>query len=181
MPAKITATEQNLDKVFSDDYFFEIPSYQRPYAWTNEEVDELMDDLTEAMRRDIEAPYFLGSVVLIKNEDEPKSEVVDGQQRVTTLTMLLCVLRDISNDNELDGFVRQAGIRRRRTEDRFRLTVRERDRLFFQYNIQEMNRLDEFLSLDPVGFSDSQTLMFENVRHLSPNPPKDTEGHRWTA
>ena len=166
MPAKITATEQNLDKVFSDDYFFEIPSYQRPYAWTNEEVDELMDDLTEAMRRDIEAPYFLGSVVLIKNEDEPKSEVVDGQQRVTTLTMLLCVLRDISNDNELDGFVRQAGIRRRRTEDRFRLTVRERDRLFFQDNIQEMNRLDEFLSLDPVGFSDSQTLMFENVRHL---------------
>ena len=166
MPAKITATEQNLDKVFSDDYFFEIPSYQRPYAWTKEQVDDLMDDLIDAMRRDVNAPYFLGSVVLIKEEDSPRSEVVDGQQRLTTLTMLLCVLRDISNDSELDGFVRQAGIRRRRTEDRFRLSVRERDQKFFKDRIQEMNSLEEFMKLDPVEFSDSQTLMFENVRLL---------------
>ena len=92
MPARITATEQHLGKVFSDDYFFEIPLYQRPYAWTTDHVDELLDDLLDAMRRDSESPYFLGSIVLIKDEDNPKSEVVDGQQRLTTLTMLLCVL-----------------------------------------------------------------------------------------
>ena len=77
MPAVITAKEQTLVKVFSDDYLFTIPLYQRPYAWTTEEIDELLDDLTDAMGRDSDAPYFLGNVVLIKNDGDAKSEVVD--------------------------------------------------------------------------------------------------------
>ena len=178
MAAEITATEQNLDKVFSDDYYFEIPSYQRPYAWTTEQVDELLDDLTDAMRRDCDAPYFLGSVVLIKEENNPKSEVVDGQQRLTTLTMLFCVLRDMANDRELDGFVRQAGSKRRRTEDRFRLSVRYRDQEFFQDNIQGMNSLDNFLKRDPIDFSDSQKLMFENIGYLRSGLLKLDESER---
>ncbi len=167
MPAKITATEKNLVKVFSDDYFFEIPLYQRPYAWTNEHVEELLDDLIDAMRRDSEAPYFLGSIVIIKRDNNPKSEVVDGQQRLTTLTMLLCVLRDISKDDNLDDFVRQAGNEFKGTEDRFRLNARQRDRSFFEERVQRMHSLDDFLQLDPVEFSDSQTHMFENVGYLN--------------
>ena len=166
MPAKITATEKNLVQVFSDNYFFEIPLYQRPYAWTDEHVEELLDDLIDAMRRDSDAPYFLGSIVLIKSDDNPKSEVVDGQQRLTTLTMLLCVLRDISSDNNLDDFIRQAGNEFKGTEDRYRLSARRRDRSFFEEKIQRMHSLEDFLQLDPVSFSDSQTNMFENVRYL---------------
>ena len=74
----IKASEQNLNKVFSNEYLFQIPLYQRPYAWTTEEVSELLDDLLFAMDKDPEAPYFLGSIVLIKGED-PYSEVIDGQ------------------------------------------------------------------------------------------------------
>ena len=166
MPAKITATEQNLGQVFSDTYFFQIPLYQRPYAWTTEHVEELLDDLVDAMRRDSDAPYFLGSIVLIKSDDNAKSEVVDGQQRLTTLTMLLCVLRDISSDDNLDGFIRQAGNEYRGTEDRFRLNARQRDRSFFEEKIQRMHSLEGFLQLDPVAFSDSQMNMFENVKCL---------------
>ena len=166
MPAKITATEKNLVQVFSDNYFFEIPLYQRPYAWTDEHVEELLDDLIDEMRRDSDAPYFLGSIVLIKSDDNPKSEVVDGQQRLTTLTMLLCVLRDISSDNNLDDFIRQAGNEFKGTEDRYRLSARRRDRSFFEEKIQRMHSLEDFLQLDPVSFSDSQTNMFENVRYL---------------
>ena len=166
MPAKITATEKNLVQVFSDSYFFEIPLYQRPYAWTDEHVEELLDDLIDAMRRGSDAPYFLGSIVLIKSDDNPKSEVVDGQQRLTTLTMLLCVLRDISSDNNLDDFIRQAGNEFKGTEDRYRLSARRRDRSFFEEKIQRMHSLEDFLQLDPVSFSDSQTNMFENVRYL---------------
>ena len=59
MPQTIKASEQNLDKVFCDDYLFEIPVFQRPYAWTTEQVDDLLDDLIFAMRRDMEEPYFL--------------------------------------------------------------------------------------------------------------------------
>ena len=166
MPAKITATEKTLVQVFSDGYFFEIPLYQRPYAWTTEHVEELLDDLIDAMRRDSDAPYFLGSIVLIKSDDNAKSEVVDGQQRLTTLTMLLCVLRDISSDDKLDEFVRQAGNEFKGTEDRFRLSARQRDRSFFEENIQRMHSLEHFLQLDPVAFSDSQTHMFDNMRYL---------------
>ena len=67
MPDIIKAGEQNLNAVFSDDYLFEIPPYQRPYAWTVEQVDELLDDLLNAMDRDVQSPYFLGSIVLIKD------------------------------------------------------------------------------------------------------------------
>lgn len=178
MPAKITATEQNLVQVFSDDYFFEIPLYQRPYAWTNEHVEVLLDDLLDAMKRDSEAPYFLGSIVLIKEEGNAKSEVVDGQQRLTTLTMLLCILRDISSDDKLDVFIRQAGNEFKGTEDRFRLSARQRDRSFFEENIQRMHSLNTFLQLDPVAFSDSQTNMFENVRYLRQELLKLNDGER---
>ena len=166
MPAQLTATEQNLVQVFSDDYFFEIPPYQRPYAWTIDHVQELLDDLQDALQRDSSAPYFLGSIVLIKSDDDPKSEVVDGQQRLTTLTMLFCVLRDLSNDHNLDAFIRQAGNEFKGTEDRYRLSARQRDRNFFESHIQQLNSLDDFLKLDPVGFSDSQKHMYQNVTSL---------------
>lgn len=166
MAAKITATEQSLVQVFSDAYFFEIPLYQRPYEWTTEHVEELLDDLIDARKRDSEAPYFLGSIVLIKSDDDARSEVVDGQQRLTTLTMLLCVLRDISNYGELDAFIREAANEFRDTEERFRLSVRQRDRNFFEQNVQRLNSLEGFLQLDPVSFSDSQKHMFENARFL---------------
>ena len=170
MPAKLTAEEQNLVKVFGDDYFFEIPFYQRPYAWTTQHVDELLDDLQDAMDRDSDAPYFLGSVVLIKSDDDPKSEVVDGQQRLTTLTMLLCVIRELSCDsaraNLLDKYVRESGDEFAGTEDRFRLRLRDRDGEFFQDHVQEVGKLESFLQSDPVSFSDSERRMFENVKHL---------------
>ena len=134
MPEIIKASEQNLNAVFSDAYLFEIPLYQRPYAWTMEQVDELQDDLLSAMDRDAQSPYFLGSIVLIKNEGDSRSAVVDGQQRLTTLSMLFCVLRELAAgdaQSELDGFVREAGNSLRGTQDRFRLSLRARDRDFF--------------------------------------------------
>ena len=88
MPETIEAREQKLKDVFNDHYLFEISEYQRPYAWDKEQVGDLLDDLLYAMCCPGNDPYFLGGIVLIK-EDGPKSQVVDGQQRLTTLTMLL--------------------------------------------------------------------------------------------
>ena len=59
MPGTIKASEQNVEKIFCNDYLFEIPVFQRPYAWTTDEVDELLDDLLFAMRRDDNEAYFL--------------------------------------------------------------------------------------------------------------------------
>src|SRR5256714_13891669 len=95
----LEAAEKTLLDIFCDKYLFRIPSYQRPYAWTTEQASELLDDIVTACGTagDIaeQSPYFLGSIVLIKNPADPQSEVVDGQQRLTTLTILIAVLRDI--------------------------------------------------------------------------------------
>jgi uncharacterized protein with ParB-like and HNH nuclease domain len=98
MPSKLAAHEEAIARIFSNEYFFKIPSYQRPYAWTTEHARELLDDLVEYMKArpgeiDEMPPYFLGSIVLIKADNLPDSDVVDGQQRLTTLTLLLSVIR----------------------------------------------------------------------------------------
>ena len=97
----IEASEKVLGKILNDDFLFEIPDYQRPYAWTTEETSELLDDIMECFSnqdtssvREL-SPYFLGSIVLIKKSNSPSAQVVDGQQRLTTLTILLCVLREM--------------------------------------------------------------------------------------
>ncbi len=83
---------KNIVKIFSDaDSYYQIPDYQRPYSWGDEQVEQLWDDLCSAMESDDES-YFLGPVILIKTKDW--FEVVDGQQRLTTLTILFCVIRD---------------------------------------------------------------------------------------
>lgn len=178
MPAKLEAKEHNLSKVFNDDYLFEIPVYQRPYAWTTEQVEVLLDDLTDAMDRDNATPYFLGSVVIIKRDGDAKSQVVDGQQRLTTLTMLLCVLRDMSDDKQLDEFVRQAGNKYKGVDDRFRVGLRERDREFFRQNVQEMGSVSNCLQLDPKKFSDSQKQILENVKYLNEKLREHNEQRR---
>jgi uncharacterized protein with ParB-like and HNH nuclease domain len=102
---KIQAQEYPLKKIFSDDFAFSIPIYQRPYRWGEEQATELLDDLLNAMgpgaaQQQVESdPYFLGSIVLIKPEGRPEAEVVDGQQRLTTLTILIAVLRTFLPEN----------------------------------------------------------------------------------
>ena len=67
---------------------FVIPEYQRPYAWGEEEVQTLFDDLVEYTEERIDSPYFLGTIVSYTNDDK-EQEIIDGQQRITTLCLLL--------------------------------------------------------------------------------------------
>ena len=102
MSVSIHATEKALFKIFSNDFAFMIPPYQRPYAWTTEQTSELLSDVLSFLGNGSEPitevnPYFLGSIVLIKDEEALESDVVDGQQRLTTLTILLAALRTLVN------------------------------------------------------------------------------------
>jgi len=102
---RIEAGQKTLQDIFlSDNYRFEIPSYQRPYSWTAREARELFDDVIEAMR-DGQDDYFLGSFVLVKQPNQKHAEVVDGQQRITTLTILMAALRDLSEDDEVKAYL----------------------------------------------------------------------------
>ena len=174
MSETIEAKELQLVSIFSDNYRFEIPEYQRPYAWTTEQTGELLDDLLHAMG-DVEnvnetAPYFLGSIVIIKNGLQPQAQIVDGQQRITTLTILLCVLRELasteSDSSDTHNYVYAPGRESAGIPGHYRLTVRARDREFFESNIQKMGRLSSLLERPPANLPDSQRRMLENARHL---------------
>src|ERR1700760_3860660 len=102
MTTKIEAHERTVGDIFSDLYQFEIPPYQRPYAWEEEQARELLIDLLDAMDNgDVSGGlYFLGSIVLVKPPADSRARVIDGQQRLTTMTILLSVLRDLTTDVE---------------------------------------------------------------------------------
>ncbi|WP_349606900.1 DUF262 domain-containing protein [Cupriavidus sp. DF5525] len=168
----LTAKEQSLAKIFSDDFVFTIPGYQRPYSWGREQAQELLDDLLAALASAPEqlnnaAPYFLGSIVLIKGEGLPDATVVDGQQRLTTLTLLLSAIRATVHDGEV-----QKGITKRvyehgdvvsRTQARYRLSLRERDRDFFRQYIQHENGLQTLAQLN-TPLPDAQARLKANAQ-----------------
>ena len=174
----IKAEEKPLKKIFSDDYLFEIPDYQRPYAWTTEQTGELLDDLLDAMNRNKEIPYFLGSIVLIKDSGNAHAKIVDGQQRLTTLTILFCVLRELSEckryQGDMDICIRAKGNLLLGTETRFRLSLRKRDQEFFRDKVQDGKRLEDFV-ISNLQLPDSQQSIRENARYLWDKLKKDNQ------
>ena len=95
--SKLSIDQKTIEALFSDKKTdFLIPDYQRPYAWEFKECQQLWEDIFsfafpdddyEKFNNDDE--YYLGTIVTFKNEDNKKLEVIDGQQRLTTLMLLL--------------------------------------------------------------------------------------------
>ena len=94
MPTTIEVNKQSVEALVGSGKSkpFVIPEYQRPYAWTDEQVETLFEDLWEFTATsggtEREGSYFLGSVVSYENEDG-EQEIIDGQQRITSLFLLL--------------------------------------------------------------------------------------------
>ncbi len=136
-----------------------------------EEARELIDDLLTFMQAaggpvDEMPPYFLGSIVLIKGETAPGADVVDGQQRLTTLTILLAAIRASVQEpcaSEVTRLVYEKGSAILGTKDRFRLTLRERDSEFFQTYIQKDDGVGKLLNLTDE-LMDSQDNIRANAR-----------------
>ncbi|WP_303789959.1 DUF262 domain-containing HNH endonuclease family protein [Ruminococcus flavefaciens] len=151
--SSIKGGEYPLSKIFSSEFNYNIPSYQRPYSWTIQEAGILFDDLYDFYKNeDKEENYFLGSIVLIKQDDYPKSDVIDGQQRLTTLTILLAViahsLSDSDDRDEFKNYINEKGIKSQGIKPKPRLKIRERDNNFFKSYIQDL-KIDELVALKP--------------------------------
>ncbi|MBD2538318.1 DUF262 domain-containing protein [Coleofasciculus sp. FACHB-SPT36] len=165
---KIQATEYPIQKVFSNDFVFTIPLYQRPYAWTTEQAGELLQDLIVSLGDGNEPiddinPYFLGSIVLIK-ADKPDAQVVDGQQRLSTLTILLSALRTLVQPqyaNALTKLLYEEGNPILGTHNRYHLTLAKRDADFFKEYIQDEGGISKLES--STALSDSRKNIKENA------------------
>jgi len=97
MHSQIKTGTWNLKELFEKD--LNIPDFQRPYAWEEEQVVQLLDDLMQAKKED--KLYLIGNMILYK---DIKLEIVDGQQRITTLALLFEVLGETTKflDNEIN-------------------------------------------------------------------------------
>lgn len=169
MAKKINGAEYPLAKIFSSEFEYVIPSYQRPYAWTVDQASELFDDLFDFYRSDLDEGYFLGSIVLIKEEGKPAAEVIDGQQRLTTLTILLAALAACSTPDDralLKNYIVEAGNKFEQLSAKPRLTLRERDKEFFAKYVQAL-QFEDLLELNPESLqNESRKNIQANARLL---------------
>jgi vacuolar-type H+-ATPase subunit E/Vma4 len=121
--SSLNSSTVSIGKLFSEDFFFAIPNYQRPFRWDRDQVADLIDDLLGAKR---DNDYFLGTLVL-HQKDDGTYDVVDGQQRLTALSLLLACLRDHleSDGDEIQDMLVQPERKFQGIASRPRIAMRE--------------------------------------------------------
>jgi uncharacterized protein with ParB-like and HNH nuclease domain len=143
------------EKILVKDVFstmwFRIPEYQRPYIWSSDQVNELMDDLTFASKDKPDSEYFLGSFVFqfkkanVKlGQEFDENDLLDGQQRMTTLLMLFACLRDLTTDTAAK-FDCQACIYQKGSQYK---NIPERNRLVFAIRDSVQEFVDTYIKAD---------------------------------
>ncbi|MEW5965336.1 MAG: DUF262 domain-containing HNH endonuclease family protein [Pseudomonadota bacterium] len=114
MPARLPVASLSLAELLSDPHRLTVPAYQRPYSWTRREADQLLEDVLAASGVEsvvgAEPDYFLGTVLLLDADragfappsggELRRLEIIDGQQRLVTLTIIAAVLRDLFADHD---------------------------------------------------------------------------------
>jgi len=86
---EITNLNKSLTEILKDKYI--VPLYQRNFAWGEEEISQLLQDLYESFRKNKESNYFIGSLVVLKRK-KGDYEIIDGQQRLTAITLIAKIL-----------------------------------------------------------------------------------------
>lgn len=147
----MSETYINSDKVIfgdllSSQHQYKVPIYQRSYSWDEDHTEQLWIDLTEVMQAG-KSEYFLGPIVVVKKDGNLK-EIIDGQQRLVTLSVLLCAMRDILK--ERNDMERSTDINILLGKKDFRaqkiipkLTLNEFDNNFYENNILNNQNVDD--------------------------------------
>ncbi|UOR97483.1 DUF262 domain-containing protein [Helicobacter pylori] len=86
--------------------YYQIPTYQRPYQWGKEQCEELLNDLFENYEDHRKDDYFCGSLVFIQSDKDNKTDIVDGQQRLSTFILLAKVLATLYSER-LDPMIQE--------------------------------------------------------------------------
>lgn len=133
------AEERTISSILTEQICYEIPPYQRPYSWERENVQQLLDDLWDAYQAG-DHEYFIGSLITIEKERDRRYDVVDGQQRLTTLNLILAQFRDCVSDEaakaELGKRILPRNVLTGESETP-RLLLRKSDQSFFRKHILE--------------------------------------------
>ncbi|MCU4180859.1 DUF262 domain-containing protein [Bosea sp. BH3] len=136
---KVTPVSKSLADVLRGN-FIRIPRFQRPYDWDRDNLTEFWNDLKDRTDPD----YFMGSIVIFTDSKEKNLiSLVDGQQRITTITIMLAIIRDylkeIGEEGSSKGIHELIETRDIDDKSRFVLEHDPPDR-FMQYAIQQQKR-----------------------------------------
>lgn len=144
--AKIESNDLNLRDILKDELYYQIPIYQRPYQWTEENCEKLLDDLFFNYEDDRESDYFCGSLVLIAISEDSKVktyDVVDGQQRLSTFILLAKVLADLYSERlieESKDYLQESLITKYEKKDRLNFNAMGfNSKKDFQYALTSFN------------------------------------------
>src|SRR3989338_5163223 len=92
------AEEKSIRNLFQEKISYNIPSYQRQYSWEKDEVEKFCEDILLSYLAKEE--YLLSSIILVENKKDKLYEVIDGQQRLTTISIFLAVLKSFLKKQE---------------------------------------------------------------------------------
>lgn len=184
---RLAAQTRSVGEVFSSEQPYRIPYYQRHYAWTSEEARTLLTDIRSAQARSAEAldvslPYFLGPLVVACAVGDDSHSIVDGHQRLTTLTIMLSIMRDLDpgGAERLGGFVLRSDWERRGPLSGI-LMQRPLDLEFFYHHFQRPGATAE-LSEDIQVDNDAQGRMVQTALALRSELERSTPSARvWLA
>ncbi|GIM29185.1 hypothetical protein CPJCM30710_18510 [Clostridium polyendosporum] len=176
----IKAKEYYIKDLLSDKFLFEIPDYQRAYSWTKENLQQLIDDIISSIEVNKEEygdnfesyePYFIGSIVLCSKEYKDDGwglyDVIDGQQRLTSIIMLIATIRDLINNNQyknvLSSLIYQQPNELMGVKESIRVKVRGKELDFFKKYVLELGGTEEACTLDEGELSEAKTNMFTAI------------------
>ncbi|WP_338824758.1 hypothetical protein MHOCP_03480 [Moorella humiferrea] len=153
--ANIEAREILIKDLLSDKFLFRIPGYQRPFTWNKDNFDDLFEDIKQSMENN-EENYFLGSIILQTVEQHADGsglyDVVDGQQRITSLIILLAVIRDFLSKIERDyasqiqSLLYQKEAKLLGKKEAVRLLVWEKEQDFFKEHVLQEGGTEKSLN-----------------------------------
>ena len=161
----LSTAQRTIEQLLTGNRQYQIPDFQRPYVWEEQQATALVNDLLDAWRTN-DGDYFLGSIVLVEQPNGDNVDILDGQQRLTTLCILVSLLRHLEEDpalrDELGSLLLIAQSRIKDLDERPRLSVRECDRDFFDTFIIGDN-IDSLLDVD------GDSLTHASVRRIVAN------------
>lgn len=172
----IKAKEYYIKDLLSDKFLFEIPDYQRAYSWTKENLQQLIDDITGSIEVNKEEygdnfesyePYFIGSIVLCSKEYKDDGwglyDVIDGQQRLTSIIMLIAAIRDLINNDQyrkvLSSLIYQQPNELMGVKESIRVRVRGKELDFFKKYVLELGGTEEACTLVEEELSEAKVNM----------------------
>jgi len=166
MGLELKAEEKSIFELFTGDKNqYIIPAYQRPYSWKIKQCKDLFNDLERAFEDKNINGYFLGNIVLASSrEDKNRLEVIDGQQRLITLTLLIKALLPFDKDNKkLENSIWELDRRTgERKEQRLKTMVfQDRDSQFLKDALELDLSLDNCKEIEDNNFKKIEDKNFE--------------------